>query len=321
MRHPRLISIIVLACGMHAAGAAAEFPDKAVRIVVGHSAGDTIDLIARVSGAALAEGFRQPVVVEDQPGNHGNVAAARIAKSRPDGYTLLLAASSFAANASLYPNLQHQPLRDFAPVARLADVHQLLVVSASGAKTLAAFIAAIRANPGKIILGSAGNASPSHLAEELMKIRAGPLNTLHVPYKSSGPALVELLGGHIEALIVTMPFAYPHVKSGRLRALAVAAPKRAVPLPQVPTFAEAGVPGVEAVVWSGLLAPVGTPYDHVVRLRLGVTKALASVELKSKLAALGAEPEAGNPDQFAEYLRAEVAKWSQVIKAAGITAE
>jgi tripartite-type tricarboxylate transporter receptor subunit TctC len=197
----------------------------------------------------------------------------------------------------------------------------LLVVSASRAKTLAEFIAAIRASPGKIVLGSAGNASPSHLAAELMKIRGGPLNTLHVPYRSSGAALIDVLGGHIEASIVTMPFAYPHVKSGRLRALAVAAAKRAVPLPQVPTFAEAGVPGVEAVVWNGLLAPAGTPYDTIVRLSLAVTKAIATAALRDKLAALGAEPVGDTPDQFSQYLRAEVAKWAQVVKAASVTVE
>jgi tripartite-type tricarboxylate transporter receptor subunit TctC len=292
-----------------------------VRIVVGHPAGDTTDLIARIAAAALAEAFGQPVVTEAHPGQNGNVAAARVAKAKPDGYTLLVAASSLAANASLHPSLAPQPLRDLAPVARLANVHQLLVVNASRAKTLGEFIAAVRTNPAKMVLASAGTGSASHLAAELLKMRAGPLNTLHVPYKGSGPALVELLGGHIEALFLTMPFAYPHVKSGRLRALAVASPKRAVPLPDVPTFAEAGVPGVEAIVWNGLVAPAGTPYDTIVRLSLGVAKAASGAAFTEKLAALGAEPVADTPDQFADYLRAEVAKWAQVVKASGVAVE
>lgn len=314
-----VISASVLPC----AGAAADgYPEKAVRAVVGNTAGDTTDLVARVAASALGEVFRQTVIVDGRPGANGNVAAARVAKATPDGYTVLVVSSSFASNASLYPNLAHQPLRDFAPVGRLANVHQLLVVNGSvGVRTVAEFIAKVRANPAKIVIASAGTGSASHLAAELMKVRAGPLNTLHVPYKGSGPALVEVLGGHVEALFVTMPYAYPHVRSGRIRALAVASLKRAVPLPQVPTFDESGMAGFEAIAWNAIVVPAGTPYDTIVRLNLGMTKVASSPAYRDKLAALGAEAAASTPEQLADYLRTEVAKWAQVVKAAGVVLE
>ena len=171
------------------------------------------------------------------------------------------------------------------------------------------------------MLASGGNGSHSHLAAELLKQRAGPLNTLHVPYKGNGPALVELLGGHVDALFVTMPYAYPHISSGRLKALAVASPRRAVPLPNVPTFAESGFPGFEAVVWNGVVVPAGTPYDTIVRLGLGISNVASSAVVTQKFAALGAEGVADTPEQFAEHLRTEVAKWAKVAKASGIALE
>ncbi len=311
---------IVVGALLTCAGGHAAYPIKPIRMIVGQSPGDTTDLVARVIAPALAEFLQQPVSIENQAGVNGNIAAARVANARADGYTVLLVASSFSANANLYRNLSQQPERDFAPISRVAAVHNLLVLNASiHARTLAQFLAAIRENPGRTSLASGGTGSLSHLAAELMKQRAGPLNTLHVPYRGNGPALVELLGGHVDALFATMPYAYPHVRSGRLRALAVASLKRAAGLPEVPTFDESGVRGFEAVAWNALVAPAGTPYDTIVRLNLGVAHVAGSPVVRERLGALGAEVESDSPDQFAQYLRAEIAKWAEVIKAASVT--
>ena len=302
--------------------AAATFPEKPVRLLVGYPGGDTADLIARIATPALAQSFKQPLIIENHPGANGNLAAARAAKARPDGYTLLFATAAFATSASLYSTLPYQPLRDFVPVARVANVHNVLVVQNSlGLKTLSAFIASVRASPGATAFASAGNGSLSHLASELMKLRVGPLNTLHVPYKGIVPALADLLGGHVHALFVQVPYAYPHVRSGRIRALAVASPKRASLLPEVPTFDESGIAGFEAVAWNGVVAPAGTPYDNLVRFDLALANALNSASVKARLAALGAEPVGDTPDQFSTYLRSEVEKWAKVIKSAGISAD
>lgn len=316
----RVIALLggILACG----GALAAFPDRPMRLVVGVPSGDTSDLIARVVAPTLREFLGQPFVIENTPGGTGNVASARVAKSRPDGYTLLLATPTLATSASLHPNLPQQPLRDFVPISRIAIVHLVLAVHAGvPAHTLAGFVAAIRESPGSTSIASAGAGSISHLAAELLKMRAGPLNTLHVPYKGIGPALTDVAGGHVDALFATMPYAYPHVKSGRIRALAVASARRAAALGDVPTFTESGIAGVEAVAWNALMAPGGTPYDTVVRLQLAVAHAAASAPTRSRLAALGAESASDNGDQFAEYLRAEVAKWAGVIKSAGVVLE
>jgi tripartite-type tricarboxylate transporter receptor subunit TctC len=301
-------------------GAHAAFPDRPVRLIVGQPGGDTTDLVARVIAPALSDFLTQRVIIDNHAGANGNLATARVAKTHPDGYTVLLASASFAANPGLYRNLAHQPARDFAPISRVATVHNVLVVHASThAKTLAQFLAAIRANPSRTSFASGGNGSMSHLAAELMKQRVGPLNTLHVPYKGSGPAMAELIGGHVDALFVTMPYAFPHVRSGRIRALAVASLQRAAALPEVPTFDESGVRGFEAVSWNALVAPAGTPYDTIVRLNLGVAYAAHAPVVKERLGALGAEAASESPDRFAEYLRAEIAKWAKVATAAGIT--
>jgi tripartite-type tricarboxylate transporter receptor subunit TctC len=316
-----IASLTVSLCGLLAAFAASgEYPERPIRMIVGYPGGDTTDLVARVVSSTLGEFLKKPVIVENRPGGNGNIAAVRVAKSKADGYTVLLAASSFSTNPSLYPQSALQPLRDFAPVSRVAVVHNVLVVHASHpAKTLAQFVAAVRANPARTSFASGGKGGASHLAAELMKTTVGPLNTLHVPYKGNGLALADLMGGHVDALFAPMPFAFPNVRSGRIRALAVASPKRAVGLPEVPTFHESGVAGFEAVSWNAIVAPAGTPYDAIVRLSLGTTQ-LASVPVfRERLGALGGEPASDTPDQLAEYLRAEIAKWAKVIKVASIT--
>jgi tripartite-type tricarboxylate transporter receptor subunit TctC len=293
-----------------------------VRLIVGQPAGDTTDLVARVVAPALGQVLGQPFVIDNHPGANGNLAAARVGKAKADGYTLLLASTAFAASPSLHPALAQHPIRDFAGVSRIATVQNVLVVHASShVKNLRDFVAEVRSSPGKLVFASAGNGSLSHLAAELLKIRAGPLNTLHVPYKGSAAALTELVGGHVDALFITMPYAFPQVKNGRLRAVAVGSTRRAAALPEVPTLDESGVPGFEAVLWNAIVAPAGATYETRVRLGLAVTQASASPSLRQKLAAMGAEPAAETPDQFADYLRGEVEKWAKVVKAAGVTVE
>jgi tripartite-type tricarboxylate transporter receptor subunit TctC len=313
-----VLAVASLVCG----GTYAAFPEKPVRIVVGYPSGDTTDLIGRIIAPALGEFLGQPFIVENHPGANTNLASARVAKAKADGQTLLLATTAFAINSSLQSGLTYYPLRDFVPVSRVANVHNVLVVQmSSSTKTVAEFIASIRQNPAKTTFASGGPGSVSHLAAELMKLRAGPLNTLHVPYKGLAPALVELLGGHVHALFLTMPFAYPQIRSGRVRALAVAYTRRAALLPEVPTFLEAGITDVEAPVWSAIVAPAGTPYDTLVRLNLAATNVAGSAVVKDRLAAVGAEAMSDTPDQFSAYLRSEVEKWAKVVKAAGITPE
>ena len=204
-------------------------------------------------------------------------------------------------------------------MSRIAVVHNVLLVQASvSAKTVREFIARAGENPGKIIFASSGAGSSSHLAAELMKASAGPLNTLHVPYKGTGPAIADLLGGHVHAMFATVPYAVPHATSGRVRALAVASLRRASALPDVPTFEESGIRGLEAAVWNAFVAPAGTPYDTIVRLALGITNAAESKLVRERLTAVGAESFSDTPDQFAAYLRMEVDKWAKVVKAASI---
>jgi tripartite-type tricarboxylate transporter receptor subunit TctC len=319
----RTLLALIVAFGSLAGGpASSTYPERPVRIILGYPTGDTTDLVTRIVAPALAEFFKQPFIVDNHPGANGNLATVRASKAKPDGQTLLLVSSSFSANASLYPGLTSHPLRDFVPISRVAVVHYVLIVQPSlGVTKLADFLAAIRASPGKMSFASAGTGSMSHLVAELMKVRAGPLNTLHVPYKGSIPALADLIGGHVNALFVTMPYAYPQVRSGRVRALAVASLKRAALLPEVPTFEESGVLGVDAPAWNAIVAPAGTPYDTMVRLNLGVANVESSPVIKEKLAALGAEGASDTADQFTAYLRAEVEKWAKVIKAASVVVE
>jgi tripartite-type tricarboxylate transporter receptor subunit TctC len=309
---------LLSACG----GACAAYPERPVRLIVGQPAGDTTDLVARVVAPVLGDFLGQPFVIDNHPGANGNLAAARAVKAKADGYTLLLVSTAFATSPSLYPALAQHPIRDFAGVSRLATVQNVLVVhSSSQVKNIGDFIAAVRSSPGKLVFASAGNGSLSHLAAELLKVRAGPLNTLHVPYKGSAAALTELVGGHVDALFITMPYAFAQVKTGRLRAVAVGSLKRSAGLPEVPTLDESGVPGFEAVLWNAIVAPAGAAYETRVRLGLAVNQASASPSLRQKLAAMGAEPAAETPDQFADYLRAEVEKWAKVVKAASVTVE
>lgn len=322
MKQRFAVLVIALALAPVLTFAQSAYPSRPMRIFLGYAPGDTTDLIARVVAPALHAYFKQPVLLKNQTGKNGNVAAMLVAKSQADGHTLLFATPALATNAGIYAGLAFHPLRDFVAIARVANVHELLVVrAATHMRTLADFIDYVRSNPARTVLASTGTVSYSHLAAELFKQRAGPLNTLHVPYKGFAPAMIDLLAGEADALFATMPRVYGHVKSGRLRALAVASLKRAQALPNVPTFDESGVPGFEAVVWNAVVAPAGTPSDTVVRLSLGIAHAVASSATREKLIALGAEPVTDTPEQFTKYLRAEVEKWARVAERSRIAIE
>jgi tripartite-type tricarboxylate transporter receptor subunit TctC len=302
--------------------AAYEYPTKPVKLVVGTPAGDTVDLLARLMAPSLGKFFKQPFIVDNHAGAMGNLAAARVAKASPDGHTLLVVSSSFATNISVYPHLSYHPERDFTPVARLVNFPQVLVVNSGlDASTLAEFISLVRASPGRITIASDGTGTTSHLAAELLKVRAGWLNALHVPYKGTAQALAHLMGNHVHALIATVASAYPHVRTGRLRALAVASTKRVGALADVPTFGESGFPGFEAAAWGAVVAPTGTAYDTVVRLNLAIGETMSSPLVRARYAVQGAEPVHEPPEQFRDYLHGEVEKWAKVAKTSGIGVE
>lgn len=313
-------ALVALACCLPSAGSAYyEYPTGPVRLVVGAAPGDTNDILARMVAPGLAAFFRRPFIVDNHAGANGNLAAARVAKAPSDGHTLLVVSPTFATSITVYPNLGYHPERSFTPVSRLATFHQVLVVNASlGVHTLRDFLGLVRASPGRITIASAGTWTASHLAGELVKIRAGWLNALHVPYRSNSQALADLMGNHVHAHIATVASAHPHVRTGRLKALAVASAMRVPALADVPTFTEAGLPGVEAATWCGVVAPAGTPYDTVVRLNLAIAGVMDSSKAKQRFAAQGAVPITETPERFGEHLHAEIGKWAKVVKAAGV---
>lgn len=315
----KLEALAVAACVLAPISAVAQtYPSKPVRIVVGFPPGGLTDIMARLISPGLTEALKQPFVVDNRPGANGNIGAELVAHAPPDGYTLLAVSASFSTNVSLYPRTGYDPLRDFAPITRIAAVHNVLIVHPSlPVKTVKEFISLAKAKPGQIIFASSGTGSTSHLAAELLKTSVGGLDTIHVPYKGGGPSIAALVSGQVHALIITMPLATAHVKSGRVRALAVASAQRAQNMPEVPTFEEVGFPGIEATAWNAVLAPVGTPDQMVTQLNTAIVRIVHTPEIKEKLAAQGATAIGDSPIQFGNYLRAEVAKWARVVKLSG----
>jgi tripartite-type tricarboxylate transporter receptor subunit TctC len=298
------------------------YPQRAVRMLVGFAPGGTTDIIARLMAPELGAAFGHQFYVENRPGATGNIASELTAKAQPDGHTLLVAAAAFASNVSVYKRVGYDPQRDFAPITRVAAVHNVLIVHPSlPVKSTNELIALARRYPGEITFASPGHGSTPHLALELMKTRAGEFNVLHVPYRGMAPAVLEVVGGQVHALIATMPPSLHHIRNGRLRPLAVASPRRPRALPNVPTFEEAGFPGFEATAWNGVLAPAGTPYDVIVRLNLTMTAIARSSAFRERIEALGATVVADTPEEFAAYLHNELVKWAQVARQAGIRLE
>ena len=297
------------------------YPSKPIRIIVPFAAGGAVDVVARAVGQRMSEQMGNPVIIEDKPGASANLGADFVAKAPPDGYTVLMGANGLATNMTLFRNLGFDTAKDFAPIARVGYAPLVLVVQAtSPAKTLKELIAMAKAQPGALNYGSPGNGSSGHLAAELLKLTT-KIDVLHVPYKGGAPAMTDLLGGRLAFMLNNPLEVIANVKSGRLRALAVASPKRIPMLPDVPTFTEAGVPGYDASVWWGLVAPAKTPKDIVAKLSSEALKALENEGVREKLSNLGAIVDPAGPEQFGKFLHAEIDKWSGVIKAAGIQAD
>lgn len=316
---PRASLALVLA--LCALGAAAQsYPSRAVRVVVGFPPGGGTDILARVLAPQLSQQLGQPFVVENRPGATTNIASDLVAKSAPDGYTLLFTTSSLAINASLYKNLTYDALRDFAPISVFAESPNLLVAHASAGANVKELLAQARVKPGAMNYSSAGSGTSQHLAGELFKSRTGASIT-HIPYKGTAASLTAVIAGEVHFSFANVPAILGHVRSGRLRALAVLAPKRSDLMPDVPTMEEAGVRDVIVPVWYALLAPAATPREIVKTLNDATVRAARSPELKQKLVDQGADPVGNSPEEFAKLLKEEVAKWAEVVKISGAKAE
>lgn len=299
--------------------------DKPITIVVPYAPAGTTDMLGRMLAQQMAPLLGRQMVVDNKPGAGSGVGASLVARSPADGNTLLVATSTtLAINPWLYKKLSYDPAKDFAPIGLIGAVPLLVVVNAAvPARTIAELIAYSKSTPGGLSYGSAGSGSPQHLGAEMFKAQTGA-NLTHVPYKGSGPAVTDLIGGQIQVMFSDIPPALQHVKSGRLRALAVTSAKRQSALPDVPTVAEsgaAGTRGFEAVAWQSLVAPAGTPKDVIARYADALTKVMAQPELRARLEKEGFEPGTSTPEQLAGYIRSETERWGPVIKASGATVD
>ena len=293
------------------------FPAKPVRIIVPLAAGGPGDVLARAVGQKLSESLGQPVVIDNRPGANTNVGTEATAKAAPDGYTLLATASTLTINPSLYAKLPYDPIRDFTPITLIATTPLLLVVHPSlPAKSVKELIALARARPTQLLYGSAGNGSTLHLAGEMFNTLAG-VKLTHVPYKGVTGAFSDLLGGQISLMFPGMPIALPQAQAGKLRALGTTGAKRAPAAPELPTIAEAGVPGYEVSVWYGVLAPANTPAAIVQRLHAELTRIVQLPDIRERWAVLGAEPVHNTPGEFAAFLKADLGKWANVVRESG----
>ena len=297
------------------------YPNKPIRILVGQSPGGATDIVARALAQKLAESLGQSVVVDNRSGAAGSIAAALVAKSAPDGYTALIAPGSYTMNPSLYRQLPFDPVKDLAPVTLIASAPYILMVHPSlPARTVPELIALAKARPKELVYGSGGVGSSGHLAVELFNTMAG-ITLTHVPYKGAGPALVDLLGGQLQLIFASVVSGLPHSRNGKLRALAITAAKRLAVAPELPTIAEAALPGYEFSSWFGLLVPAGTPRTVVARLQAETAKAVKLPDLNERLAREGSEAVANAPEQFAAYLKTEMTKWADVVRRSGMQPE
>jgi tripartite-type tricarboxylate transporter receptor subunit TctC len=298
------------------------YPSKPIRLIVPFTPGGSTDILGRAIGQKLAEALAQQVVIENRPGAGGAIGAEAAARAAPDGYTLLMGhIGTLAVNPSLYPKLGYDPIRSFAPVAWVARVTNVLVVNpAVPARSVQELIRLAHDQPGRLRYGSGGNGSAAHLATEYFKLRT-QTDIVHVPYKGTGPAVTDLLGGQIEVMMTGAPAVISHVKAGKMRALAISSAQRIESLPDLPTIAEAGVPGFEAIQWYGVVAPAGTPEAVIARLNAEVNRALATPELKARLVAEGAEAAPTTPPAFGAFIAAEIERWRPVIQKAGLKAD
>jgi tripartite-type tricarboxylate transporter receptor subunit TctC len=314
----RGLAAAVAALWLGLAAAQQAYPTKPIRFIVTFPPGGSSDLIARALAPVLSERLRQQVIVENRPGAGGNIGMEVVAKAAPDGYTMGLgAAGALSANVSLYPKMPYDPVKDFAPVSNVAFVPFFLIANPSlPANNLQELVALASAKPGELMLGYGGNGTAMHLSGELFKLMA-KIQLVNVPYKGSGPAAVDTMGGQLPLAMVDVASAITQVKAGRLKALAVTTAKRISAAPDVPTFAEAGLPGYEATGWFGVVMPAGTPPNIVGRMNAELVAALKRQEIRERVIAAGAEPSPSTPEEFGALIRSEIMKWAEVVKASG----
>ncbi|MCX7141874.1 MAG: tripartite tricarboxylate transporter substrate binding protein [Proteobacteria bacterium] len=297
------------------------YPAKPVKLIVTYPPAGGADTMARLIAAKLSESLGQPVVVENRPGASGQIGADAVARAAPDGYTLMLDASSYAVNPSLYPKLPYDPQKAFAPITLLAQFPNMLVVTPSfPVNSVKDLVAMAKAKPGTISYASSGNGSAQHLAAELFKQQAG-VDIMHVPYKGGGPAMTDVMAGQVPVFFANMASGLGHVKGGKLKALAATGSKRSPNMPELPTLAESGVPGYEVYEWNAVFAPAGTPPAIVNLLYEHIAKALALKDVRERIDALGGEIVASNPRDTEKFLVAQMAKWSKVVKQGNIKVE
>lgn len=297
--------------------ARADYPERPITLVVPFPAGGSTDLVARVVAERMSQELGQQVVVENKGGAGGNLGAAQVAKAEPDGYTILMATiATHALNPALYTRMPYDPVADFAPISLLVKVPNVLVVNPEfPAKTVQELIALLKGNPGEYSYASSGNGTPLHLSGELFKSMAG-VDMVHIPYKGAGPALTDVLGNHVPIMFDNLPSSTGYIRDGRLRALAVTTAERAPSMPELPTIAET-LPGYETYTWNALFAPSGTPPEVIQKLNAAALAALQDPAVQAKLAELGATVVGSSPEELAEHVKAELAKWAPIVEASG----
>ena len=310
------------AAALAAAGAAAQgYPNKPVKIIVPYPPGGPTDIVARVVAQKLSDQTGQQFVVDNRAGAGGNIGAEVVARSAPDGYTLLVATTAHAINRTLFKQMSYDLMKDFVPVSQLTAGPLVIVANPSlPAKNVRELIALAKSRPGELAFASSGPGQSTHLAAELFDTMAG-IKMTHVPYKGSAPALTDVMGGQVALFFDTMLSAMPHVRSGKLKALAVTSAARSPAAPDIPTVAESGLPGYEAIAWNGLLAPAGTPREVVAKLNAEVKKALELPEIRDRFSAQGFAAAWSAPEKYADFLNAEVDKWGKVVKVSGATVD
>lgn len=318
VRRPWLRWILTLFCAGFAGLAMGQtYPDKAVKIVVPYPPGGPTDIVARLVALKLSEQMGQPFLIENKAGGGGNPGAEFVARSAPDGYTLLVATTAHAINPSLFSKLNYQLLKDFSPISQLTSGPLVIVVNpALAVNNLPELIALAKSKRGGLNYASSGNGQSTHLSAELFNAMAG-VKMVHIPYKGSAPALTDVMGGQADLMFDTMLSAMPHVKGGKLKALAVTSAQRSIAAPELPTVAESGLPGYEAIAWNGLLAPSGTPKAVVARLSAEIKKVLEQPDVRQRIEAQGFASSWNTPEIFGGFMTAEVDKWSKVVQLSG----
>jgi len=294
------------------------YPEKPIRLIVAYAPGGNADTLARIISQRLGQMLEQQIIVENRPGANGAIGTEVAAKAAPDGYTLLFIASGHAINPGIYAKLAFDPIKDFAPISLVGSTPLILTItSALPARSVKELIAIARARPGELSYASAGNGSPGHLAGALFN-SMGRVNIVHVPYKATQQAFIDLTTGQVQVMYPSMTAVLPHIKAGRLRGLAITAREHSALAPELPTMQQAGMPGYEATIWNGMLAPARTPASIVSKLNTSIVQIMQTQEVRDRIAALGADPATSTPAAFGKFIADEIAKWGKVIKEAGV---